>query len=226
VVNPNFQLDENITDESGFNADLGLRGSPKPWLNFDASLFLLRYNDRIGLFELPGSTTLLRTNIGNSRHIGAELFGEMELLHFFSKHSTSKASLFVNMAFTDAQYIESDISAIEGRRVEYVPNLMIRTGLNYRYKGFMANLQFSYLSEQFSDATNSRFNPNALTGIIPSYSVFDFSVEYQVDRYKFSGGVNNFTNTKYFTRRAESYPGPGIIPATIRSFYLSAGIKL
>jgi Fe(3+) dicitrate transport protein len=30
----------------------------------------------------------------------------------------------------------------------------------------------------------------------------------------------------YFTRRAESYPGPGIIPSDGRSFYLTAQISL
>ncbi|MEO1712376.1 MAG: TonB-dependent receptor, partial [Bacteroidota bacterium] len=83
VVNPNFQLDSLITDENGYNMDLGIRGEPFPWMKLDASVFLLRYNDRIGQYELPGSTTLFRTNIGNSRHIGMEFFGEFELLSFF-----------------------------------------------------------------------------------------------------------------------------------------------
>jgi Fe(3+) dicitrate transport protein len=129
----------------------------------------------------------------------------------------------LNLSLTDATYIESDITAIKGRQVEYVPNVMLRTGLNYKWKGFMATYQFSYLGEQFSDATNSTFNPNALTGIVPSYYVMDLSLEYKPNRFKFSGGVNNLTGEEYFTRRAESYPGPGIIPATIRSFYLSVG---
>tara|TARA_Y100000034_G_scaffold29585_2_gene35815 strand:- start:93875 stop:96319 length:2445 start_codon:yes stop_codon:yes gene_type:complete len=228
VVNPNFQLDPNIQDENGFNADLGIRGNLFPWLSLDASLFLLRYNDRIGLYELPGSTTLFRTNIGNSRHVGIELFSELDITKLLKtvQRNASRLALFINLALTDAEYIESDISAIRGRRVEYVPNVMLRTGLNYRYKGFKTSFQFSHLSDQFSDATNSIFNPNALTGRIPAYSIFDLSTEYNINKWKFSAGVNNLTNQKYFTRRAESYPGPGIIPATVRSFYASVGYTL
>ncbi|QSE96201.1 TonB-dependent receptor [Fulvivirga lutea] len=227
VVNPNFQLDSLITDERGYNVDLGIRGRLATWLNVDISAFLMRYNDRIGLYELPGSTTLFRTNIGDSRHIGLETFSEVDIWRLAGKNSRkSGLGLFLNMSITEAYYINSDITSIRNRRVEYVPEVMLRTGLNYRYKGLKATYQFSYLGQQFSDATNSTFNPNALTGIIPSYQVMDASVEYNFNQFKCTAGVNNILDEKYFTRRAESYPGPGIIPATPRSFYFSLGFKL
>ncbi|MEM6397699.1 MAG: TonB-dependent receptor [Bacteroidota bacterium] len=227
VVNPNFRLDSMITDENGYNIDLGIRGELFDWLNVDASVFLLRYNARIGIYLLPGSTTLFRTNIGNSRHIGMEFFGEVDIFKLLKrKLDFSSLSLFVNLALTDANYIESDITAIQDSRVEYVPNVMLRTGINYKWNNLKTTFQVSYLNEQFSDATNSIFNPNALTGIIPAYLVMDFSAEYQLKRFKFSAGVNNLANEQYFTRRAESYPGPGIIPATPRSFYLSLGVRI
>ncbi|MEO0789773.1 MAG: TonB-dependent receptor [Bacteroidota bacterium] len=227
VVNPNFRLDSMITDENGYNLDLGVRGQLFDWLNLDASVFLLRYNDRIGVYLLPGSTTLFRTNIGNSRHVGVEFFGELDIFRLLRRElDLSKLTWFVNLALTDATYIESDITAIQDRRVEYVPNVMLRTGLNYKWKNLKTTYQISYLNEQFSDATNSTFNPNALTGTIPAYLVMDFSAEYQFDRLKLSAGVNNLADEQYFTRRAESYPGPGIIPATPRSFYLGAAYRL
>ncbi len=227
VVNPNFQLDSLITDENGYNVDLGIRGELFGWLSGDASIFLLRYNDRIGQYEFPGSTTLFRTNIGTSRHIGMEFFGEADLFDLFKrKQGLSKLYLFANVSLTEATYIQSDITAIQDKKVEYVPNVMVRTGLNFKYKGLKATYQLSYLGEQFSDATNSVFNPNALTGIIPAYLVMDLSADYQFKRYKFSAGVNNLANEQYFTRRAESYPGPGIIPATPRSFYAAVGVRI
>lgn len=227
VVNPNFQLDSLITDENGFNMDVGIRGQLLDWLSVDASIFLLRYNDRIGQYELPGSTTLFRTNIGNSRHLGMELFSELDLFKMLQrKLDLSSLSFFVNLSMTNATYVQSDITAIRNRKVEYVPNLMLRTGLNYKWKAFKATFQMSYLSEQFSDATNSIFNPNALTGTVPAYLVLDFSTEYQINKFKISSGVNNLNNEKYFTRRAASYPGPGIIPATPRSFYFSVGVTI
>ena len=224
VVNPNFQLDSTITDENGYNADLGVRGTVGNWLNMDVSVFLMRYNDRIGLILKERSTTLLRTNIGNSRHFGLESFIEVSVWDLFKmKKPNSRLTLFSNLALTEATYIESVRLAILNRRVEYVPEVMWRAGINYRWKNFKATYQFSHLGQQFSDATNSTFNPNALTGLIPSYQVMDLSLEYRPGKFKFTTGVNNLTNEEYFTRRAEGYPGPGIIPATIRSFYFSAG---
>ncbi|MEL7003695.1 MAG: TonB-dependent receptor [Bacteroidota bacterium] len=225
--NPNFVLDSLITDENGFNADLGIRGTLKPWLNIDISLFYLGYNDRIGILLPAGSSLLFRTNVGDTRHYGLESFLEFDILKMLNPRSTKHGlSLFTNLSLIDATYVRSKDSAIKGRDVEYVPRVMFRSGLNYSWKDFKATYQFSYLGEQFSDATNSTFNPNALTGLIPSYNVMDLSVEYNPGRYKFTAGVNNLTNEKYFTRRAEGYPGPGIIPATIRSFYISAGVRL
>ncbi|MEY3718019.1 MAG: hypothetical protein RL285_1894, partial [Bacteroidota bacterium] len=46
------------------------------------------------------------------------------------------------------------------------------------------------------------------------------------DLYQFRAGINNLTNEMYATRRAGGYPGPGILPGTPRTFYLSIGVKL
>lgn len=227
VVNPNFQLDSLITDENGYNIDLGIRGELYKWINIDASVFLLRYNNRIGQYELPSSTTLFKTNIGDSRHFGFEFFSEMDVLKLVKKEKDlAKLTMFVNLSMTNAVYVESDILAIQDKRVEYVPNVMLRTGINYKWKKLKTTFQYSYLGDQYSDATNSEFNPNALTGIVPSYMVMDLSVEYQIKRFKLSGGINNLSNEVYFTRRAESYPGPGIIPATPRSFYFALALRM
>lgn len=226
VNNPNFQLDSLITDENGFNVDLGIRGSITPWLSVDISTFLLQYSDRIGQYDVPGSTLAFRTNVGDSRHIGIESFAELDLLKVLRKeYEDMKFTAFTNIAWTRAKYIRSEIRSIEGRRVEYVPEILLRTGLNYSWKDFKATYQFSFLGDQFSDATNSVKDESAINGMIPSYTVMDLSFEYNADAYKVTFGVNNLTDQKYFTRRAVSYPGPGIIPATPRSFYVSLGLK-
>ena len=38
-------------------------------------------------------------------------------------------------------------------------------------------------------------------------------------------GINNFNDTRYFTRRAGGYPGPGALPADGRNFFISIGAK-
>jgi len=41
-----------------------------------------------------------------------------------------------------------------------------------------------------------------------------------------SAGINNVANAVYFTRRAEGYPGPGIIPGDPINMYLTLQLKL
>jgi Fe(3+) dicitrate transport protein len=74
---------------------------------------------------------------------------------------------------------------------------------------------------------NTISSANGVTGVIPSWHVFDWSFDWKFPRgYHFSAGVNNFTNEKYFNRRITMYPGPGILPADGRTFYVSVGIKI
>ena len=74
--------------------------------------------------------------------------------------------------------------------------------------------------------SNAKRTANAVEGIIPAYHVADLSLGYTHNILTLEAGINNVTNHSYFTRRASGYPGPGIIPAEPRSFYLTVGIAL
>jgi len=55
----------------------------------------------------------------------------------------------------------------------------------------------------------------------------DLSADYKCSRiFLLSASVNNIANHMYYTHRADSYPGPGIIPADGRSFYLTMQVTL
>jgi len=38
--------------------------------------------------------------------------------------------------------------------------------------------------------------------------------------YRLSGGLNNIADARYYTRRINMYPGPGILPADGRTGYI------
>jgi Fe(3+) dicitrate transport protein len=227
INNPNQEVDENIQDETGFNADVGFRGSNKNY-SFDISGFFLYYDNKIGIINKKLSDyefVRYRTNIGKAYSTGVEVFGE----YAFKKSDSSKTYLgaFTNAAFVYARYGESLEAAYSNKWVELVPPLTIKSGIKF-YAGKLTNsLLFTYVQEHYTDGTNVEFDPNAVAGIIPSYFVLDFGTSYELNKYfTFKGGVNNFTNNKYFTRRASGYPGPGIIPADGINFYLTASISL
>ena len=230
VVNPNARVDPNLKDETGYTADGGVRLSIKDLLYLDFSVYYLRYDDRIGsVLKQDTSTYVLyryRTNISDSRNIGAECFAEIDMIRLFKKDSKHKLSYFINASFTDARYINSEESGFRNKLVELVPQNIFRSGLTYKYKSFSTTVQGSYTSEQYSDASNSKFSTNAITGIIPAYTIFDFSAQYTYKWANLSAGINNFTNEIYFTRRADGYPGPGILPSDPRNFYLTLQVKL
>jgi Fe(3+) dicitrate transport protein len=116
----------------------------------------------------------------------------------------------------DAKYTKGEY---KGNYVEYAPKTIERVGMNYYYKGFAVNAQYSYHGKSFGDAGNTVFSEDALVGEIPAYNIVDLSASYRWSQYKLSFGINNLTNNKYFTLRTDEYPGPGIIPASARMFY-------
>jgi len=226
---PSQSISQDITDEKGFTADLGFRGQIKKVISFDGSIFALSYSGKIGEYlglEANNAATpvRIRDNVGTAFNYGIETFMDWNISQtFFQSNENFKWTVFTNTAVTDSEYLKSDIPNIKGNKVEFVPNLNVKTGMNLGYKNFLSNIQFTHLSEQFTNANNSPTdeteNTYGIFGQIPSYFVFDFSASYKYKNWKLEAGINNFTNEKYFTRRATGYPGPGIIPSETRSFY-------
>ncbi len=233
VVNPNLIIDSLLQDEKGYNADLGIRGVFwKDKIKIDASIFYLRYQNRIGVGEIIIEDPIVieravafRTNIGDARIIGLESYIEADIFKILNKKTKDlQLSIFTNFSLIHGEYLSGQ-SFVVGKDVELIPPINLKTGLNFRWKKFKASYQFTYVGEHFSDATNAEFVSNATRGIIPSYHVQDIGLSYELGRFQFQTGVNNLTNESYFTRRAVGYPGPGIIPSDARSFYGTVAIK-
>jgi Fe(3+) dicitrate transport protein len=225
VLNANARVDPDLHDETGFNADAGFRGNYKGWLYLDASVFYLRYNDRIGsIFTRDTSfmTYRLRTNVSDSRNYGLEILLEGDVLNAIKGPATKyKLNLYTSLSLIDAKYMGSKNSAFDGNKVENVPPVLFRTGFSFGGKKFNVTYQYAYQSKQYSDATNAETTPTAVDGAIPALSVMDLSISYNWKLFTIYSGVNNLTNEKYFTRRADGYPGPGILPSDKRNWYVT-----
>ena len=230
IRNPNFRIDPVLKDEQGYNSDLGIRGRLKDVLYFDASLFYLFYNNRIGnTIQIDSNlynTYQYRTNISQSRTYGFESVVECDWWKIFSDKKDYKWTTFLNIAYNNAMYISSDISAFYRKKVEMVPPLIFRSGMTVGGDKLSISYQYSFTKEHYSDATNSDSQINAVVGLIPSYSVMDLSLKYTYKKIQIETGINNINNASYFTRRAVAYPGPGIIPSMPRNFYICLQIKI
>ena len=138
-----------------------------------------------------------------------------------------KLNTFLNTSVITSEYVSSKANAVEGNKVEFVPEFNLKTGIKFGYKNALLNVQYSYLSDQFSDATNSSSQDDlsGVIGLIPAYDVLDVSLSYTYKRFKLETGVNNALDNYYFTRRATGYPGPGIIPSAPRNYYATLQMK-
>lgn len=230
-------IDPNLKDSKGYDIDLGYRGHYKDVLNFDINAFYLFYGDRIGLLAAknPGNAAyLLTTNIGDAATKGAEVYAELSLLKTIIKRQRlNDIRIFNSLSYNHARYKNASINKlgtnvnVTGNHVENVPDWMNKTGLIFQYNHFTTTFQYSYTSKSFNDALNTSVSNDGITGVIPAYHVWDWSANYNFSKhFHLSGGINNFTNETYFNRRITMYPGPGILPADGRTFYISVGVKI
>ena len=228
IINPAFSINPNISDESGFTYDLGLRGNLKQKMSFDLTFFNMFYNNRIGFAQKEfkdGSVKSERGNIGDAIIYGVESNFDFDINSLIINNDNTSLNYFINTAFIDSEYIRSEENGVVGKKVEFVPRVNFKTGIKYGYQNIIFNLQYSYISNQFTDSSNAdEGNISGIIGKIPEYYLLDFSFSYLVKSFRFEAGINNITNSLYFTRRATGYPGPGIIPSPPRNVYLTLQI--
>jgi Fe(3+) dicitrate transport protein len=229
IINPAFSINPDITDEKGFTADAGIRGNLKKYLSYDLGIFGLFYNNRIGFVQkgLPdGRVTSERGNVGDAVMYGVESLFDFNLKKILKLNNDVQLNYFINTSIINSQYTASSQPGIEGNKVEFVPDVNLKTGLNGGYKNLLGSIQYTYLGRQFTDATNStQASLSGVIGEIPQYDILDVSLSYTYKKLKLETGINNVLDNAYFTRRATGYPGPGIIPSAPRNWYTTLQIK-
>ena len=230
IVNPSNAVDENIGDANGFTLDLGARGSFKNFISYDISFFSLYYKDRIGFLytTIPPVNNLgqLRTNIGDAKILGLESVIDINFKKILNMGEQYSFNYFINSSVINSRYTRAITNGIVGNKVEFVPNVNLKTGVSFGVDNFTSSIQYTYLSDQFSDAENSVSGDiSGIVGVIPSYDILDISASYKYKFMKLELGVNNVLDNRYFTRRATGYPGPGIIPSIPRNWYLTLQLK-
>lgn len=242
-------VDPAMRAANGITSDVGVRGQLfGRRLTYDVSGFHLTYDDRVGTLNRAalGADSLrfpagLRTNVGRSVHRGFEAFAELDATSLLaaalgretpSRDMGARTSVFTSAGRTVATYTRGPAN---GRQVEYSPDWVVRSGLTHRWldtrgERFRGTLQASHVSEVYSDASNTLRQADGIQGVIPAYTVWDASLAVRLpavvnaEGLRFELHVNNLFDRRYFTRRASGYPGPGIIPAEVRT--IMAGVRM
>ena len=241
-------IDPNLKDASGYNADLGYRGTFKNYLNFDFSLFYLSYNNRIGGIsqyrndDSSQGTFLYRTNLGETVNKGIEGFINLNVSRLFDVDALyGTVDMFATVSFIDSRYTDFKFNStsgtapnvvitennLAGKRVENAPRYIHNFGISWSKNQFSTTLQYKTSGRVFTDANNTTTpSANGVTGLLEGYNVMDLSAEYKfLKNYNLRAGINNLTDETYATRRAGGYPGPGILPGEGRTFVVSIGAR-
>ena len=226
-------IDPDLKDAKGYNIDLGYRGKVKDFLQFDVSAFYLQYNNRVGTVSVAASQSTpayrLITNVGASTSKGVESYAEFNFARAFFPKTNGDLILFGSYGHTNAEYTSDNEKAttkLKGKKVENAPQDIFRGGITAGFKGFLLTGQLSSVSETYSDANNTASSANGNNGLIPSYTITDITATYKFSKgLNLRAGINNLFDERYFTRRAGGYPGPGILPADGRTFFVSVGAK-
>jgi Fe(3+) dicitrate transport protein len=234
-------IDPNLSDAKGYNFDIGYRGEVGNYLTFDIDYFHLDYNNRVGTIAQTaddGKIYQYRTNLGHSVSKGAEAYIEFSPTTAWIKGTKiGNISVFGSIAAIQARYLDFKTTSVvngkivegnlAGKTVENAPEKINRYGITYSKKGLSLSWQISDISQAFADASNTVVpNSAATSGLIPAYQVQDISGSYKFKKYaQLKFGVNNLTDARYFTRRSGGYPGPGILPADGRTWYVGLNVK-
>jgi Fe(3+) dicitrate transport protein len=222
------RIDPQLRDAHGVNADLGWRGTfADDRVRFDVGAFRLTYDGRVGLVArtgADGATYTERTNVANSLHQGLESYLEVTPLVARAGDGTLRGAvtLFNSLALVDAHYTSGEF---RGNRVEYAPRAVERAGLTLSRGPFSTTFLASQVGSAFGDANNTERSEDAVVGVVPAYTVLDWSAAARVAaHWRVQAGVNNVADRHYFTRRTDEYPGPGILPAIGRSAFVSVRV--
>lgn len=227
------QIDKNLKDAFGYNAEIGVRGKLFNRLQYDINYFRVLYKNRLGTLVLQdnaGQPYTYKTNIGNSLTNGLEMFVQYK----FPVTNKLFVGLFTSTSYMNAKYITGQIStgtankSITGNKVEAVPEWISRNGIDILYKSFSCTILYSYTSSTFSDALNTVTPPaNGAKGFTPAYSIWDFNASLRTNSlFTIRAGISNIFNKQYFTKRPTFYPGPGIWSSDGRNVYVTLGIRI
>jgi Fe(3+) dicitrate transport protein len=207
----------DLDAERSNNYEIGLRGS-LPRLTYEVAAFRYDFsNQLVQSSEAGGAGAAQLTNAGDTLNQGFEVGVGFVLPWGFGLDANWT---HVATAKLDSTRIIGGIDR-QGNRLPYAPKNLANTALTYRQGPLRTALQYSYVSEQFTDFANTEAgSANGRTGVIPSYGVWGLSGDYQLtSAIALNASVKNLFNKDYIASRAPEgiFSGaPRLITAGVR----------
>lgn len=200
----------NLEEGHSLQGELGLRGKPLPYLDFDLSGFWFNFEDQIA--EV-GNTFL---NAGDARYLGFEAAVEFDILGAINGGTPSpwgQLNLYGNVTVLDAEFTKGSPDAfVEGNIPAYAPDYQFKTGAIYNWKETVkVSMLGTMVGDHFSNADNG------FQHFIPAYNVWDLTAEVKFwnGRVGVFAGIKNLFDEDYWAEVRDE----GIVPAYRRNYY-------
>jgi len=219
----NDVVSQDLEPAHALTYELGWRGQPVAWLDWDTSLFLIDYDDRFGRV---GNNI---QNVGRSINYGWDAAVELDLIGLSDYLRDTEVglrngrlSVHANVELLNAEFVSGPL---DGRTPQYAPDYLARAGLVYR-RGPGVKVAFlgTFVGQHWANDNNGLFDPRDphSSGRVPTYMVWDLTLEANVwkDHVTVLAGVNNLFDEDYYSRVRSN----GIDPAVGRNVY--GGLRL
>lgn len=199
-------VDGDIEESKILNTELGYRGQTS-LMNWDVSVFYLRYENKIGKVDD------VVQNVGASTHQGFDVATEFKLSELVkSLKPMGSFNLYANIEVLDAKFTQG---SLKDKTPQYAPKTLTRAGLIYsKEQTFKAALMGVFVGSHYADDGNSDDFE------IPSYTVFDLTADWNFHKnWEAHVGINNLLDEEYYSRVRSD----GVIWALGRNYY--AGVS-
>jgi len=182
--NPIIQLDQNgnpAKPERGEQYEVGLKYQPR---SFDGYFNIAAFE--VSKENLARQVAGQLTQIGEVRNRGVELEAVANV--------TEELTLIGNVSFIDSEITEDANSSNVGNTPSQIADQLASAWANYRFlsgplDGLTVGAGARYIGDSYADNTD--------TNVVPSYTLFDATVSYRIEDYKFQVAAKNLADKEY-----------------------------
>lgn len=182
--NPIIQLDVNgdpAKPERGEQYEVGLKYQPR---SFEGYFNIAAFE--VSKENLARTVNSQLTQIGEVRNRGLELEAVANV--------TEELTLIGNVSFIDSEITEDANSSYVGNTPSQIADQLASAWANYRFlsgplDGLTVGAGARYVGDSYADNTE--------TNVVPSYTLFDATLSYRIEDYKFQVAAKNLADKEY-----------------------------
>jgi Fe(3+) dicitrate transport protein len=230
VINNTTGGSIDLDPELSWNYEAGMRARPHAAVRMEATFFRMDYENQIVPASLAGGIGSTFTNGGATLHQGVEFSASLDTAPILQR----RYSLYLRAAYTYLPLADfrgvrfsnvpaSSTTSVTGNRLPYAPKQLLNASVGYAHSnGLDTFLEAVHVGSQFSEDLNriDPFTANGQTGLIPSYTIWNATVNFSLEQFHTSLFV---TAKSLFDRTYIADRTRGLLPGPPRG--LQAGIK-